>query len=258
MAPSTYRKLQDKHILFIGGSGGIGAAVAEASLEAGAHATITSSSQTRVDGVVASLAAAYPGSSVRGAVGDLSNPATIEDVLESIFQAAKAAQGGRPIDHVVFTAADALTLGPLDTTTPAAIAAAAHMRLVAPVVVAKVAARHLARSHRSSIVITTGSAAERPAKGWSVVAYFAGGLASLARALAVDLAPIRVNAVQPGPVDTALWGAHRDAVVAQQEAKVLTGRVAKVEDVAEAYIWLLKDENATGSVAATDGGELLV
>jgi len=259
MAPSTYRKLQDNHILIIGGSSGIGFAVAEASLASGANVTISSSSQARVDAAVKSLAADYPDRAAHGVVSDLSN-ISVEADLEELFQAAKRVGG--EIQHVVLTAADPIALGSLDTVTAEGIQKASHMRMTMPILVGKVAARHLPVSHLSSITITSGSVAERPAKGWGVISYFAGGLVSLARALAVDLAPIRVNVVQPGIVDTGLWGEMtaegRVAFVKGAEEKSLTGKLGVVEDVAEAYIWLLKDRNATGTVAGTDSGSLLV
>lgn len=86
----------------------------------------------------------------------------------------------------------------------------------------------------------------------------------MARGLAVDMAPVRVNVVRPGIVDTGLWDGimtdvdEREAFKRGVGEKMLTGRVGTVEDVAEAYLWVMKDGNVTGSVAATDSGALLV
>lgn len=95
-----------------------------------------------------------------------------------------------------------------------------------------------------------------------MISYFAGGLVSLARGLAVDLAPIRVNVVRAGVVDTGLWGfmsaEEREGFRRETEEKMLTGVMGRAEDVAEAYVWLVKDGNVTGSVAGTDSGGLLV
>ncbi|KAK0656253.1 hypothetical protein B0T16DRAFT_384993 [Cercophora newfieldiana] len=258
MAPNTYRKLQDKHVLVIGGSSGIGFAVAEAALSSGANITISSSNQAKVDQAVASLASQYPDRSVHGIASDLSKP-SVEGDITSLFE---TAQRTATINHVVYTAADSLSLGGLGTVTAGSIQKAAHMRMVVPILVAKVAARYLPKTNLSSLTITTGSVAERPGKGWAVISYFAGGLVSLTRALAVDLAPVRVNAVQPGVVDTGLWDymeeEQKAVFVKGIEEKTLTGKFASVQDVAEAYLWLLRDGNATGTVAGTDGGSLLV
>ncbi|KAH8885626.1 NAD(P)-binding protein [Thozetella sp. PMI_491] len=259
MAPSTYRKLQDKHILAIGGSAGIGYAVAEAALASGANVTISSSSQAKVDTAVSALAADYPDRKIRGLVTDLSKP-SVEADLDALFRAAQDAQG--PIHHVVFTAADALTIGGLDTLSADKILQVLHMRGVVHLLLAKVAVRYLPQTSASSIVYTGGSVAQKPDKGWSILAFVGGGIASLVKGLAVDLAPVRVNAVQPGYVDTTLWapmGAEAQANFKKAvEAKIPTGKFAQPEDVAEAFLWLLKDANVTGTIAASDGGQLLV
>lgn len=258
MAPSSYRKLQNKHVLIIGGSSGIGFAVADGVLASRAQVTLSSSSQNKLDAAVSQLKSEYPDQpGIQGLVRDLSNLETLETSLDSLFRAAQLTQG--TINHVVYTAADSLTLGGLDTVTPAMIHSASQMRFVVPLILAKVAARYLPKATSSSIVLTSGSVADKPAPGWSLISYFGGGISSLAKGLAVDLAPVRVNVVRPGYVDTPLWPTERkEAVEAAVREKTLTKRFGRVEDVAEAYLWVLKDENVTGSAAGTDGGLLLV
>ncbi|KAI3398089.1 hypothetical protein diail_9842 [Diaporthe ilicicola] len=253
-----YHKLQGKHVLVIGGSSGIGYAIAEASLESGAVVTISSSRQAKLDASVASLQSSYPDAKITGIAGDLSKP-TVDEAIDHLFKTTTARSG--QVHHVVYTAADALALGPLGETTTDGILKAAHMRMVAPIMLGKIAPRYLEKTSQSSITITTGSTAERPDKGWAVITYFAAGLHGLTRALATDLAPLRVNCVAPGYVDTALW----DSMGEEAKRKLLDklggemplGRVGKVEDVAEAYIWLMKDANVTGTVASTNSGQFL-
>lgn len=284
-----YNKLQGSHILIIGGSSGIGYAVAEAAIESGAKVTISSSRPAKVAAAVASLEASYPGTKVMGFVADLSKP-TVDQDLDLLFQqvtettAATTAttttitgtSGGIPLHHVLYTAADPLTLGPLEEISPEDIHRAAHMRMITPIMVGKVASRYLERtgatgpsssSSSSSLILTTGSTAERPDKGWSAVTYFAAGLHGLTRALATDLAPLRVNAVAPGFVDTALWdgvvadmekgGKNKEDLLDRLAGESILGRVGRVEDVAEAYLWLLKDSNVTGTIASTNSGQFL-
>lgn len=95
------------------------------------------------------------------------------------------------------------------------------------------------------------------------MAAYQGGICSLARNLALELKPIRVNVMSPGLVDTELW----DAIVPADQKQVLlqdhaskspTGRVATAEDVAEAYLYLMKDPNITGRIVSTDSGSLLI
>lgn len=139
---------------------------------------------------------------------------------------------------------------------------AGQIRFVAPLLVAKVGSKYLNAGPESSIVLTTGSVSEKPNPNWSVVAAYAAGLHGMTRNLALDLKPIRVNLVSPGAVDTELW---KDFTAEQKEgffksisAKVPTGRIGRPEDVAEAYLWLMKDSNVTGFVASTNSGTLLV
>ncbi len=255
---NKYDKLAGKNVLVIGGSAGIGLGVAEAALAAGANVTISSSSQARLDAAVAGLQAGlppqeYPEQRVRAVQADLSDAGALPAVLEALFAAAA------PTNHVVLTAADGLALSSLGAMTPAVAQAATHMRFVVPLMVAQAAARWLPRTRQASLTLTTGAAAERPGKGWAIVTYLAGGIQALARALAVEMAPIRINAVRPGVVDTGLWAPdERAALMTQMENSMLTGSPGRVEDVAEAYLWLMKDGNVTGTVAGTDSGCLLV
>lgn len=83
----------------------------------------------------------------------------------------------------------------------------------------------------------------------------------MTRSLALELKPIRVNLVSPGPVDTEFWKMpeeHKQASFEQIAGKMPTGRVGRVEDVVESYLYLIKDENATGSMVSTNSGSLLV
>jgi len=85
----------------------------------------------------------------------------------------------------------------------------------------------------------------------------------MTRNLALDLKPIRVNLVSPGGLDTEMWDKTMDE---QQKANMIkhweqtlpTGKVGRPEDVAQAYLWLMKDSNVTGRIAASDSGSLLI
>lgn len=253
-----YHKLQDKHVLIIGGSSGIGYAVAEAAVESVAVVTISSSRQAKLDAAVSSLRSSYPDAKITGIGADLSKT-TVDQDFDSLFKATKAGSG--LVHHVVYTAADPPGLGPLEETTTEGILRAAQMRMVSPIMLGKVAPRYMERTPQSSITITTGSTAERPDKGWAVIMYFAAGLHGLTRALATDLAPLRVNCVAPGYVDTLLWdGMGEEAkrgLLAELGGEMPLERVARAEDVAEAYLWLMEDANVTGTVASTNSGQFL-
>jgi NAD(P)-dependent dehydrogenase (short-subunit alcohol dehydrogenase family) len=256
-----YNKLAGKHVLVIGGSKGIGRGVVEASLEAGACVTLVGSSQKSADTAVSDIKTTYTSADLVGLGCDLSHEDTVEEDLEALFQKAGSVQA---IDHVVFTAADGLTISPLAEISKATICRATHMRLVVPVLVGKTAMRHLAKTPESSLTLTTGSIADGGRPGWSLMAYMGAGTTGLARNMALDLRPIRVNAVEPGLVDTPLW--DNASMTAEQKAKflreagvqTLVGRAGRVEDVAEAYLYLMKDGNCTGEVIKTRSGAHLI
>jgi len=166
------------------------------------------------------------------------------------------------VDHIVFTAGDKLITQPLQDATYETIIKAGQVRFFAPLLVAKVGSKYLNKSPESSIVLTTGSVAERPIDDWSIVASYASGLHGMTRNLALDLKPIRVNLVSPGFVDTELWNGLdkgvREKLMREQGDKLPTGKVGQPEEVAEAYLWLMKDTNVTGIVATSGGGGHLV
>jgi NAD(P)-dependent dehydrogenase (short-subunit alcohol dehydrogenase family) len=84
----------------------------------------------------------------------------------------------------------------------------------------------------------------------------------LARALAVELAPIRVNIVSPGVVRSPLWTnmaeADRNALYRDMAERLPVGHVGEVEEIAEAYLYLMRQSYGTGQVLVVDGGAVLV
>jgi len=84
----------------------------------------------------------------------------------------------------------------------------------------------------------------------------------MVRGLAIDLKPVRVNLVSPGAVETEVWDTLSEEAGESYfktfGSKILTGQIGRPEDVAECYLWLMKDKNVTGTVVQTDGGALLV
>ena len=114
----------------------------------------------------------------------------------------------------------------------------------------------------SSVVLTTGIAGQRPQKGWVVVASVAGSIEALTRALAIELAPIRVNAVSPGVVRTNLWQnmdeAAREHLYETVGNSLPVGRVGEADDIAQTYLFLMQEGFSTGQTVVVDGGTVLV
>lgn len=126
--------------------------------------------------------------------------------------------------------------------------------------VGKVAPRFMNRHWKSSITFTSGAFGKKPAKGYCVIASAVGALDAATRALALELAPIRVNAVSPGPTVTEMFGPPSEALdkaVAAMGAQSLLGKLGRPEDVAEAYIYLMRDANTTGTIVDSNGGAFL-
>jgi NAD(P)-dependent dehydrogenase (short-subunit alcohol dehydrogenase family) len=148
----------------------------------------------------------------------------MEAEIETLFK-----QTGK-IDHIIFTAGDALSnvTTPLASSTYETILAAGQIRFFAPLLVAKIGINYLNPGPEFSITFTTGGARE-PVPGWSVIASYFAGLHGMARNLALDLRPVRVNVVGAGMVDTALWGemgeGEREGMFRGYAGKMPTGHV---------------------------------
>ncbi|EXJ84959.1 hypothetical protein A1O3_05634 [Capronia epimyces CBS 606.96] len=263
--PSTSKytsKLAGTAVLIVGGSSGIGFGVAEALVENGVgHIYLSSSQSSKVAAAVERLKAAYPTetaktTTVTGLTVDLADEVHAEDNVRNLF-----AQIDRKLDHIVFTAGDALAPSSLDDVTLASARKLGQVRFFGAVLVAKYGSRVLNPGPASSITFTTGAAAEKPTPGWSVIASYASALFGLTRGLALDLKPVRVNLVSPGAVETELWdgfGPAKPEALAQFASKTTTGKVGAVEDVVEGYLFAIKDKNVTGTIIRTDGGLFLV
>lgn len=150
----------------------------------------------------------------------------------------------------------------IETADLAKIKQAGMVRFFAPLIIAKHAPKYLNKGPTASITLTTGAVSERPRPDWSVVGSYATGLHGMTRGLALDLAPIRVNLISPGAVETELWDAlpedKKQELFKHASATAPTQSIGKPEDVAESYIYCMRDANVTGSVISTNSGSLLV
>ncbi|KAK3627914.1 hypothetical protein LTR56_018904 [Elasticomyces elasticus] len=256
-------KLQGKNVLVIGGSSGIGYCVAEACLEFGATVTISSSNPDRVATAISRLQSAYPShkSHLLGHACNLNDEATVESNLATLLDKTTS-NGTNLLDHAVFTAGDALAAARLADVDMAFIKQAGMVRFFAPMLLGKLLPAHLRPGPASSFTITTGAVSEHPIPDWTVVGSYATGLHGLMRQLAVDLKPLRVNLISPAAVETEFWNGipedNRMEMMKSFEAKMATGKVAQPEDVAESYLYCMRDANITGSVISTNGGQLIM
>ena len=237
--------LHGKRIVILGGTSGIGLATARAAQAQGGAVVVVSRQPARVDAAVAAL-----GGEARGQAADLADEASVRALFERLGA----------LDHLVYTAGEALPLAPLATTDIATVRRFFDTRYWGAYMVAKYGSPHVRAG--GSITLTSGSAGLRPGPGWTVAASVCGAMEALTRALAVELAPLRVNAVCPGVVKTDLWaGMPADARAAfyrDHGAQLLVERIGEPEEIARTYLYLMSETYSTGQMIVVDGGATLV
>lgn len=262
-------RLQDVHVLVFGGTSGIGYGIASMALSNGARVTISGSNAPKLETKIAALQSTYPSlpkSHVTGFPCDLSDTDNLEANLKEVFE--KATEGGqKKIDHIAFTAGDAVVLPKLNSLVAEDVLKGFRVRLLSCVIIGKLLVsspgRYMPVSTSSSFTITSGTNTLKPAPGWSVGASWGAASEGLSRGLAVDLKPIRVNCVAPGAIDTPLLQGFLAKLQPEHENKFreegsLLGTWGTPEDTAEAYGWFMKDRFVTGALAESNGGRMLV
>ncbi|WP_445682011.1 SDR family oxidoreductase [Radicibacter daui] len=240
--------LAGKTVVIVGGSSGVGLGVAAAALSKGARTYIIGRSAEKLKVAEQSLGG-------QGSVIPLSADMTREDEVVRLF-----AQIGS-FDHLVATAGTPPTNYPIGETDVAAVKAFVENKLMGAVILAKHAAGALVPD--GSMTFTSGINKDRPpVPGGSVVAAIAGSFGYFARALALELAPARVNVVSPGWVDTPMWdelvGDAKAGFFAQMAPRLPAGRIATPRDVAAAYLFLMESDFTTGETIRIDGGQNLI
>jgi NAD(P)-dependent dehydrogenase (short-subunit alcohol dehydrogenase family) len=238
-------KLDGQRIVILGGSSGIGLATAQAAAQEGASVVIASSRKGRVNEALATLP-----TTAEGHILDL----TAEPAIKAFFGALG------PFDHLAFTAGETLQLGRLAETEIATARAFFDVRYWGAYMAAKYGSSNIRQG--GSIVFTSGLAGTRPHSGWSLGASICSAMEGLTRALAVELAPIRVNIVSPGIVKSPLWAnmaaAEREALYRQTGERLPVGHIGEVKEIAQAYLYLMQQTYGTGQVLTVDGGGALV
>jgi NAD(P)-dependent dehydrogenase (short-subunit alcohol dehydrogenase family) len=235
-------ELQGKRVLVVGGSSGLGLAAAQAAARLGAAVVVASRSQDKLQAAVAAI-----GAGSEGRVLDT----TSDDSVEAFFRDDAA------YDHVVVSAAQTKVAAVRDLPLADAFASMNSKFW---------GAYRVARAARiqdgGSLTFVTGVLAIRPRKGAAIQGAINAGLEALAQGLALELAPVRVNAVSPGLVETPLYaGLTEEARQAMYERAATTlpvGRVGQPEHIATQILALITNPYATGSVVYIHGGSALV
>lgn len=231
--------LAGKKVVVIGGSSGIGLATAELAMKEGADVVIASRSAAKLDPVAERLR-----------VTAVSADVTSDQSVTELFRRTG------PVDHVVLTAAQ-LRTGPFKTVAMEDVRATMEAKFWG----AWRVAREAEIRPGGSLTLVTGFLSVRPRPNSAIISAANGALESLARALALELAPVRVNAVSPGVVDTPIRAAMPEAarveMLANTAAALPVGRVGAAEDIAQQILSFMANGFATGSIVYLDGGALV-
>jgi NAD(P)-dependent dehydrogenase (short-subunit alcohol dehydrogenase family) len=236
--------LQDARILVVGGGSGIGFAVAEAVKGEGAHVMIASTSTDRLAAAAERLGGA--------------ETARLDLTDETGVAAFFAASG--QFDHIVSTAGDwgKARRGPFAEMNIDDAQALFGVRFWGAAKLAKHGAAALAPG--GSLTLTSGMSAFRPQKGTVMATAMAGSVEHLVYGLAVEMAPLRVNGVFPGGVATEIFAGLPEAMRLAEEARFANQpipRIARPDEVAQAYLYLMKCGYVTGQILQVDGGGAL-
>ena len=234
-------KLNHARVLVVGGSSGIGLATAAAAAEAGATVTIASRSQTKLESAVSTL-----GETARAVHLDTGDAAAVER-----FFADEA-----PWDHIVVSAAQTPS-GPVRSLSLADAKIAMESKFWGAYRIARAAKIR----EGGSLTFVSGFLSIRPSANSVLQGAINAALEALARGLALELAPVRVNAVSPGLIATPLWSGmaddKRDAMFAGAAQRLPARRVGQPEDIANAVMFLVTTPFATGSTVRVDGGGVI-
>lgn len=232
--------LQDNHVVVLGGSSGIGLATAVAAKAKGAHITIVGRTPEKL------LCAASAIGGARTAVADMADRKSIESVFIGISR----------VDHLVITAGG-VHAGKLTDSDPDQLLTEVNEHVAGSLFAIKAAISRMPST--GSIVLMGGQFSDRPSgNGTSIMALACRGMEALARSLALEFKPIRVNVIAPGFVDTPLYDAFgkegRAALLAQAADALPVGRIGRPEEIADAIIFLLSNGYMDCEVLHIDGG----
>ncbi|GGF33848.1 short chain dehydrogenase [Youhaiella tibetensis] len=240
--------LMGTKIVVVGGSSGIGLGVAAAALAHGAELVIVGRSQDK-------LLKAQHILGTDGRVKTVTADMTHEGEIATAFAGIGA------FDHLVSTAGALPPGSPIGETDADETRLFIDSKFVGAVLLAKHAARRLNRG--GSMTFTSGINKDKPpVPGGAVVSAVAGSFSYFARALALELAPSRVNIVSPGWVDTPMFdelvGDAKAGYFEAMAARLPIGRIASPADIASAYIHAMESDFTTGETLHIDGGQRLI
>jgi len=231
---------EPNRLLVVGGTSGIGREIAGRYADAGQSVVLTGRDAGRAEGVAKEI-----GGDTRGIALDLSTPDQIAGALADVG----------PLDRLVLAAIDR----DANTAKDYDLARATYLVTLKLIGYTEVVHTLVPRlSADASIVLFGGLAKERPYPGSTTVSTVNGGVTGLVHSLAVELAPIRVNAIHPGIVADSPFWADKTEATDRVRSRTPTGRNVAMADVVDAVDFLLRNRSVTGVDLHVDGGWLLL
>ena len=232
-----------QHVVVLGGTSGFGFATAQAAAAAGARVSIASRSTEKLRSALDRL-----GNAASGVCVDVTDKQSLETYFANLGA----------FDHLAVTVGDAMVGKPILELTDAEARAAFEVRFWGQFNAVRAAYPHISRS--GSITLVSGLVSRRPVPGRGIYSGVASGLEGMVKSFAAELGPVRVNGVCAGVIETELWHrlpeAERKATFSRIAARLPVGRVGKPEDIAEAYLYLMRNGFSTGETIVVDGGML--
>ena len=233
--------LENQRVVVLGGSSGVGLSVAQLVVSLGAKVIVTGRDQEKLQTAVSQI-----GGQAQAEVADGTNAEQMKSLFSRIGQ----------FDHLVLTLSGAKGAGSFRELDLNELRAGFEAKFWAHITSAQAALPSL-RSD-GSITFISAISARMANPGTSGLSAINAAIEGLVRPLAVELKPLRVNAVSPGVIDTPWWNripeSQRQSLFEQSAAQTPAGRVGKPEDVAKAVAFLLDDTFMTGAVLECDGG----
>ena len=230
----------DGCIVVVGGTAGIGQALARYYAGTGRETVLTGRDASRAEAVATEI-----GATARGIALDLAQPRTIREALVSVG----------PVRYLAIVAIqrDDNTIRSFDIDRAVALVT---LKLVGFAEVVHVLLDRL--SADSSIVLFGGQAKDRPYPGSTTVSTVNGGISGLARTLAWELAPIRVNAIHPGITgDSPFWHGKPPTVLEGHTSKTITGKLATMDEIVDGTRFLLENASVDGLDLVIDNGRMM-
>jgi NAD(P)-dependent dehydrogenase (short-subunit alcohol dehydrogenase family) len=246
---STLFGLQGRVAIVTGGTRGIGRAIAEGFVDAGATVVVASRKQDAVDQAVRALEAR--GGTALGVAAHMGELGDVQRLVDATVEAFGQ------IDVIVNNAATAVTL-PLGSFTTDAWAKVYDVNLRGPVFLVQAALPHLEQSAHASVINVISAGAFLASPGVAMYAGAKAALLSFTRSMAADFAPrgIRVNALAPGTVDTDMVRNNTEEAQARMAAASWQSRMAAPDEMLGPALFLASDASSfvTGQVVIADGG----